>query len=114
MHEADASQCVIAEQLSISQSAISLLFRKIAITTLKLAVHVASTSVLLPIASLVALLDLLSNYVCHISFQDLISHLDLNLSKKIIALHLKHLEIQKRIARIKLYISSQHMIVRFK
>ena len=63
MHEADASQCVIAEQLSISQSAISRLFRKIAITTLKLAVHVASTSVLLPIASLVALLDLLSNYV---------------------------------------------------
>ena len=44
-----------------------------------------------------------------VSLQDLIDHLDLNPSKKTVTLHLKHLEIQKRIARTKSYLSSQHM-----
>jgi len=46
-----------------------------------------------------------------ISLQDLINGLDLNLSKTTIAL-LKHLRIQKRIARTKSHLSPQHMAAR--
>ena len=47
-----------------------------------------------------------------ISLQDLINGLDLNLSKTTIALHLKHLGIQKPIARTKSHLSPQHMTAR--
>ena len=50
--------------------------------------------------------------LCHISLQDLINRLDLNLCKKTIALHLKRLGIQKRIAHTKSHLSPQHMTVR--
>ena len=105
MHEIDASQRVIAEQLGVLK-----LQSRVYSAIITFKTHdphrVYKHSIIDRISRRITRLAL---KLCHISFQSLIHRLDLNLSKKIITLHLKHLGIQKRIPCTKtISLSSTH------
>ena len=92
MHEAGASQRIIAEQLGISQSTVSRLFCEISIITFK--TRGPRRAYKRSITDRTSRrIDRRSLKLRRVSLQDLINRLDLNLSKKTVALHLKHLGI---------------------
>jgi len=110
MHEAGASQRVIAEQLSVSQTSLTFIPQNLNYyfqNSRFISIH--KRSITDRTSHRIARLAL---KLPRISLQDLINRLDINLSKKTITLHLKHLGIQKRIAYAKPYLSPQHMIAR--
>jgi predicted transcriptional regulator len=111
MREAGASQRDIATQLGISQAVVSKLLRKFTMTTFKTRgprrVYKRSTTDRHNRRVVRLAMKLKS-----ITLQDLTNRLDLGVSKKTIASHLKEVGIRKRIARTKPHLTSEHMSAR--
>jgi arginine repressor len=111
MQRAGATQRAIAEQLGVTQPTVSRLLCKVKITNFKTRGTRRAYTRKTTDRDSRRIARLALKLKC-ITLQDLTNHHGLNVSKKTIARRLKEVGIQKRIARTKPHLISEHMSAR--